>query len=117
MGLAQVVALVPGISRSGVTVVAGLWLGVEAEEAAAFSFLMAIPAIAGAALLLGPALSAERGAFDLGPLVLGSVVAAVTGILAIKAFVAMLERRSFYRFGPYCWAVGGFFLIYLFLRG
>ena len=117
MGLAQVVALVPGISRSGVTVVAGLWLGVEAEEAAAFSFLMAIPAIAGAAVLLGPVLSAERGALDLGPLVLGSAVAAVTGILAIKAFVAMLERRSFYRFGPYCWAVGGLFLLYLFLRG
>ena len=117
MGLAQVLALVPGISRSGITVVAGLWLGVEAEEAAAFSFLMAVPAIAGAALLMGPALIAEPGGLDVGPLILGSAVAAVTGILAIRTFVAMLKRRSFYRFGPYCWAVGGLFLLYLFLRG
>lgn len=117
MGLAQVLALVPGISRSGITVVAGLWLGVEAEEAAAFSFLMAIPAIAGASVLLGPTLFAAPGGSDLGPLILGSAVAAMTGIFAIRTFVAMLKRRSFYRFGPYCWAVGGLFLLYLFLRG
>jgi hypothetical protein len=47
IGIAQAFALVPGISRSGATVVAALWLGVEAREAAAFSFLMAVPAIAG----------------------------------------------------------------------
>ncbi len=51
IGLAQAFAIIPGISRSGATVVAGLWLGVEAEEAAAFSFLMAVPAILGAAVL------------------------------------------------------------------
>jgi undecaprenyl-diphosphatase len=115
MGLAQVVALVPGISRSGVTVVTGLWMGVEPEEAAAFSFLMAIPAILGAALLLGPALGSPDGGLGTGPLALGSLVAAGTGVLAIRAFVGMLKKGSFHRFGPYCWVVGGLFLLYLFL--
>jgi undecaprenyl-diphosphatase len=117
MGFAQVVALVPGISRSGITVVTGLWLGVEAEEAAAFSFLMALPAIAGASLLLAPAFARGDGGLDVAPLILGSAVAAAVGILAIWAFVGMLKRRSFHRFGPYCSIVGGLFLLYLFMRG
>lgn len=127
MGLAQAFAIIPGISRSGATVVAGLWMGVEAEEAAAFSFLMAIPVILGAAVLELPDLvgggtapvgePAGLGGLPVGPLLLGSAVAAVAGILAIWTFVVMLKRRSFYLFGPYCWGVGGLFLLYLFLRG
>jgi undecaprenyl-diphosphatase len=115
IGLAQVCAVVPGISRSGSTVVAALWLGMYAEEAAAFSFLMAIPAIAGAAVLQIPNLGAVT-ALDVRPLLVGSVVAALTGVLAIRTFVAMLDNRSFYLFAPYCWLVGGGFLSYLWLR-
>ena len=48
---------------------------------------------------------------------MGVVAAALTGILAIWTFVAMLRRKSFHRFGPYCWVVGGAFLIYLAMRG
>ncbi len=117
IGMAQAFALLPGISRSGTTVVAGLWLGVEAEEAAAFSFLMAVPAILGAAVLKLPELTDAAGGGGWAPLLLGSVVAAVVGVLAIRTFVTMLKRRSFYRFGPYCWAVGGLFLLFLLLRG
>jgi undecaprenyl-diphosphatase len=115
--LAQAFAIIPGISRSGATVVAGLWLGVEAEEAAAFSFLMAVPAILGAAVLELPELARGTEGLAVGPLVLGSVVAAVAGVLAIRTFVAMLKRKSFHRFGPYCWTVGGLFLLYLLWRG
>lgn len=114
IGLAQVCAVVPGISRSGATVVAALWLGVYAEEAAAFSFLMAIPAIAGAAVLQIPNLGAV-GALDVPPLLVGSAVAAVTGVLAIRTFVAMLDKRSLHLFAPYCWLVGGGFLSYLWM--
>ena len=117
MGLAQAFAIIPGISRSGTTVVAGLWLGVEAEEAAAFSFLMAVPAILGAAVLQFAELGSEAVGPAAGPLMLGSAVAAVAGVLAIWAFVAMLRRKSFHRFGPYCWGVGGLFLLYLLMRG
>lgn len=117
VGLAQCLALVPGISRSGATVVAGLWLGMEAEEAAAFSFLMAIPAILGAAVLETPE-ALERGlAVAPGALLLGSLVAAVVGVLAIRLFVHMLRQKSFYRFAPYCWVAGGAFLLYLQMKG
>ncbi len=117
IGFAQAFALVPGISRSGTTVAMALWLGVAAEEAAAFSFLMAIPAIAGAALLQMPDL-ASQGLTVSGPaLAAGFVVAAITGTLAIKAFVAVLERRAFHRFAIYCWALGAAFLFYLLVFG
>ncbi|MFC1574577.1 undecaprenyl-diphosphate phosphatase [Gemmatimonadota bacterium] len=117
IGLAQAFALVPGISRSGATVVAGLWLGLEAEEAAAFSFLMAIPAISGAAVLQIPELGGGSGGLGVPALLLGSGVAALVGVLAIWTFVAMLKRKAFHRFGPYCWGVGLLFLLYLFLVG
>ena len=117
MGIAQAFAIVPGVSRSGATVVAGLWLGLEAEEAAAFSFLMAVPAILGAAVLQLPGLADEGGAILGGVLLFGSLTAALTGVLAIWTFVAMLRRRAFHRFGPYCWAVGASFLLFLAFRG
>ena len=106
IGLAQCFALVPGISRSGATVVTALWLGIEAEEAAAFSFLMAVPAILGAAVLELPTLWGSGIQSEAGALLLGSATAAVVGVLAIWTFVRMLKKRSFHRFGPYCWAVG-----------
>lgn len=112
IGLAQACALIPGISRSGSTVVAALWLRVDAEEAAAFSFLMAVPAIAGAAVLQIPDLGAAGGP-DALPLLAGGVAAAITGVLAIRTFVAMLARRSFHFFAPYCWAVGTLYLVWL----
>ena len=117
IGLAQAFALVPGISRSGTTVAMALWLGLAAEEAAAFSFLMAIPAIAGAAFLQMPDVASQGLTLPGTVLVAGSIVAGITGILAIKGFVAVLERRAFHRFAIYCWALGAVFLIYLFAFG
>ena len=117
IGFAQAFALVPGISRSGTTVVMALWLGVAAEEAAAFSFLMAIPVIAGAGLLQMPDLASQGLTISGTALAAGSIVAAVTGILAIKGFVALLVRRAFHRFAIYCWALGAAFLVYLFAFG
>lgn len=115
VGLAQAAALVPGISRSGATVVTALWLGLQAREAAAFSFLMAVPAIAGALVLMLPELSAAGGPSGLA-LAVGGVAAAVTGVLAIRTFVAMLDRRAFWWFAPYCWGVGTLYLGWLVLR-
>jgi undecaprenyl-diphosphatase len=112
IGVAQAFALVPGISRSGATVVAALWLGVEAREAAAFAFLMAVPAIAGAAVLQIPELGHSPG-LTTTTLLVGGVAAAVTGVLAIRTFVLMLNRQAFHFFAPYCWLVGAAFLLYL----
>lgn len=112
IGVAQAFALVPGISRSGSTVVAALWLGMEAREAAAFSFLMALPAIGGAAVLQIPDLAAATEIPWAG-LCAGGVAAAVTGVLAIRTFVAMLGRKAFHWFAPYCWIAGVAFLAWL----
>lgn len=114
MGVAQAFALVPGISRSGSTVVAGLWGGVAGREAAAFSFLMAIPAILGAAVLKLP--EAQATGLSTAALVGGSLTAAVTGVLAIRSFVALLKRQSFHGFAYYLWPAGVGFLFYLALR-
>lgn len=116
IGIAQAFALVPGISRSGSTVVAALWLGVSPIEAAAFSFLMAIPAIAGAAVLQVPDVMA--GPIGIGgvALAVGSVAAAVTGVVAIRTFVAMLRRRSFHQFALYVWILGSAYLGWILLR-
>ncbi|MGI9626331.1 MAG: undecaprenyl-diphosphate phosphatase, partial [Longimicrobiales bacterium] len=111
MGCAQAFAIIPGISRSGSTVVTGLWRGVDPEEAAAFSFLMSIPAIGGAALLKLPDMRATAGGGELGIWILGAAVASITGVLAIWTFVAMLRHRSFHAFGPYLWVVGALFLL------
>jgi undecaprenyl-diphosphatase len=93
----------------------GLWLGVEAREAAAFSFLMAIPAIAGAAVLKAPEMAGGAGV-SAGALWTAAVAAGITGVLAIRSFVALLQRQSFHRFGLYCWAAGLAFLFYLAVR-
>ena len=113
MGVAQAFAIVPGISRSGSTVVTALWRKVDPEEAAAFSFLMSIPAIGGAALLKLPEMSSTALGLSPWALSLSALVACVSGVLAIRTFVAMLKQRSFHRFAPYLWVVGTLFLIFV----
>jgi undecaprenyl-diphosphatase len=116
VGIAQCLALLPGISRSGTTVTAALWLGVSPLEAAAFSFLMSIPAIAGAAVLQLSGGGSSIGVIGVVPLAAGFLSAAVVGVLAIKLFVRMLENRSFPHFAWYCWGMGLFFLGWLALQ-
>lgn len=115
IGLAQCLALIPGISRSGITVVTALWLGVAPVQAAAFSFLMSIPAIGGAAVLQVPELGAVAAGVGVGVLTVGFLAAAITGVAAIRLFVRMLKDRSFPHFAWYCWGVGVLFLGWLHL--
>ncbi len=106
IGVAQALALLPGISRSGTTVAAGMWLGVDAVRAAEFSFLLAIPAVGGAAILQIPELSGNVMSIGLFPLAAGFVAALVSGVLAIRVLIALLRSRAFHRFAPYCWTIG-----------
>ena len=115
IGLAQAFALIPGISRSGTTVVAALWLGLKAEDAAAFSFLMAIPVILGATLLQLPEIGASQSLPTL-TLLLAGAAAAFTGALAIRTLITTLGKGSFHLFGIYCWIIGTLFLSYLWVK-
>ena len=115
IGAAQAFALLPGISRSGSTVVAALWLGVDSEDAAEFSFLMSVPAISGAVLLQLLDGEAAASALAAAPLLLGAVAAAATGLLAIRIFLAALRAGSFHRFAWYPWILGLLFLAYLWI--
>lgn len=111
IGVAQAVAILPGISRSGATVATGAWLGVRVVPLAEFSFLLSVPAIAGAALLQAGEIGGVAAAGGLGPAAVGFVFALGSGILAIRLFVRMLERRTFHAFGIYSWFVGSAYLL------
>ncbi len=110
VGLAQAVSILPGISRSGATVAAGTWRGVEPTRMAEFSFLLSVPAILGAALLQAGTARAEIATVGGTALALGFVAALGSGIGAIHLFVRMLRRRAFHRFAFYCWTIGGAYL-------
>jgi len=103
IGIAQGLAITPGVSRSGATIALALLLGIGTANAARFSFLISIPAIAGAAVLK------MRGGFgdlDLGAAAIGFVVALVSGYMALRWLVALVRARRFAAFAPYCAIVG-----------
>ena len=106
IGVAQAFAILPGVSRSGSTVSAALLAGVRPAAAAEFSFLLAVPAIAGAAVLESGELMSSAGSVGVTPLVVSCVVAFFSGIWAIRFLIRMLERGRFYVFAPYCFVVG-----------
>jgi undecaprenyl-diphosphatase len=113
IGLAQAVAILPGISRSGSTITAGIWGRLSGEAAAEFSFLMSIIVIAGAALLELRHFGSAIQGVGAGSLFVGFLTALVTGIIAIQSLVWLLRKQAFHVFAYYVWAVGALFLIYL----
>jgi len=107
IGCAQALALVPGISRSGSTIAAGLLQGVRQNEAAYFSFYLALPAITGAVLVQSLEMLSESAAMDFSTaLIIGTLTAYITGCIAIKMLLNVIRRRKFYLFGFYCLFVG-----------
>lgn len=116
VGLAQALAILPGISRSGSTVAVALALGVAPLAAAEFSFLLGVIAIAGAAVLVLPD-AVTHGTLSWATLSVSFVAALVSGLVALGAFVWLLERRAFYLFAYYDWAVGTAFLAWLVIAG
>jgi undecaprenyl-diphosphatase len=107
VGLAQVLALAPGTSRSGITITAARWLGLDRDAAARFSFLLLIPAVAGATVY--KALEAGNEGLPpgvAGPMVVGTIAAAVSGYLAIAFLLRLLRTMSYRPFVLYRYAVG-----------
>jgi undecaprenyl-diphosphatase len=111
IGLAQALALVPGTSRSGVTISAGLFEGVSREAAARFSFLLSIPAILGAGILKLDELS---GATETpAELVGGTVAAAISGFVAVSFLLRLLRTRTLWPFIWYRLIAGSLFVLLL----
>ena len=101
IGLAQVLALVPGISRSGSTVSTGMLQGMDREKAIRFSFLLAIPAMIGAVLVNFTDI--KPGTVEILPFVIGFIFAFVFGLFAINLFMKWLKIKRFRYFAYYCW--------------
>lgn len=106
VGLAQSVAILPGISRSGSTISTGLFLRLSPAMAAKFSFLLSIPVIAGAAILESKTVFRQGMETGFGPFIVGLIAAAITGYFAIKLVLRIIERGRFSWFAFYCFAVG-----------
>ena len=107
IGISQALAIIPGISRSGMTIATGLWCRAEAGEAAMFSFLLAIPITAGAtAVKVAGLAGGEIGTESWSILLVGAVAAYASGVFSIRWLLKIIGRGELDRFAYYCWAVG-----------
>jgi undecaprenyl-diphosphatase len=120
VGAAQALALFPGVSRSGITIVAGLWRKMTREAAARFSFLLSTPLIAGAAAVEIPKLLKMRHAgtmdISMSTLLISILVSAVVGYAVIAFFLRYLQTRTLKIFIVYRFAFGIFILLLMFLH-
>lgn len=116
IGSAQVLALLPGISRSGITMVTGLLRGLSHEDAARFSFLLATPVILAAGALKLPDLAGPLGAGIHGQVLAGSVASFVTAYLAVRFLTRYFQTRTLTPFAVYCVVAGAASLLWLLLR-
>jgi undecaprenyl-diphosphatase len=107
MGTMQALSIFPAVSRSGATIAGALACGIERREAAAFSFLMSIPAILGSVALQGYEIfKASSIPTDWLPTIIGMVCAAVAGYFAIKFMIALISRKRLYGFAIYVAILG-----------
>ncbi len=111
IGIAQSCALIPGISRSGSTICAAIYQNVDRKEAADFSFLMLLPVVLGATLLKTLEMLEVGMTVAALPLAIGTLVAYVSGIFAIRAVVVLVQKRALQYFAFYCFAVGALGLL------
>jgi undecaprenyl-diphosphatase len=110
VGTAQGLAIIPGISRSGITIVSGIFMGLPRDEAARFSFLLSIPAILGAlALQLDADAATQVGLLSL---FAGFLASGLVGLWALKILMAMVRKGRLAYFAPYCLALGAAALVY-----
>lgn len=119
IGLLQAVAIIPGISRSGSTIAAGLSQGLRREDAARFSFLIAIPAIGGAAVMQMKDLVTGEAPFNsqsLAPVAFGTVVAFLVGVVCLRWLIRLVVADRLHYFAFYCVVVGSATIVWQFLQ-
>jgi len=114
IGMAQAAALMPGISRSGTTMAAGMHLKLAPAEAAEFSFLLSLPAVFGAGVLKSFDLAASPIADGaIGPFIAGAIAAFIIGYLSIAWLMRIIKQGKFFFFGIYCLIIGFLGLVIL----
>jgi undecaprenyl-diphosphatase len=111
IGAMQILALLAGISRSGVTMAGGLWRGLDHEDAARFAFLLATPVILAAGVLKVPSLLGPAGAHIHGQVVLGVIVCGIAAYLSVRFLVRWFQTRTLTPFAIYCLAFGALSII------
>ncbi|MFO7810461.1 MAG: undecaprenyl-diphosphatase UppP [Candidatus Delongbacteria bacterium] len=111
IGIAQGMAIIPGISRSGSTISTAKLLGVDKEAAAKYSFLLSIPAISGAFLLKFKD-AVEEGIRYENYMLIGFIISALTGYFALKLLIWMIKSSSMYYFAAYCLVIATFSVMY-----
>lgn len=112
IGVLQIGALCAGISRDGITMVGGLWRGLDREDAARFAFLLATPPILAAGVLKLPSLAGSAGEHIHGQVIVGAIVAGIAAYLSVRYLVRYFKTRSLMPFGIYCLAAGTLSLIH-----
>ena len=116
IGLAQCLALIPGFSRTGSTIGGGLLIGLNHKDAARFSFLLATPIIFAASVLKLPKLITSGDAGTIGPILVGSIVAAITAFLSVSFLTKYFETKKLTPFAIYCVAIGVLSCIVFYFR-
>lgn len=114
IGIAQGVAIIPGISRSGVTISTGLLRRVEKEKVFRYSFLLSIPAIIGAAVTESMNMTVSN--VDMATLLLGAVTSMIVGYVFLKLLLRIILRERLHLFAYYCWIVGMMLIFYCFAQ-
>jgi undecaprenyl-diphosphatase len=117
IGLSQAVALIPGVSRSGITISSGIFMGLEREEAARFSFLLSTPVIGGAVLLHLRKILAGGASHDVSLFAVGFIASAVTGLAAIKFLLNFLKKHPINIFAYYRFGLAAVIMIGIWLKG
>lgn len=107
IGLAQAIAIIPGISRSGATIFAGITAGFNRQTAFAFSFLLSIPAILGATVLQTIDWWLQPQPIAILPTLIAMLAAFLTGLFALRLLDMLLKSARYELFAVYCWVVGG----------
>jgi undecaprenyl-diphosphatase len=109
IGIAQGIAIIPGISRSGATITTGLLRKVEKEKAFRYSFLLSMPAIIGATAT--ESMRVNVGDVDAAVMLLGVIISLVVGYVSLKLLLKVVLREKFHLFAYYCWTVGAIIVL------
>jgi undecaprenyl-diphosphatase len=104
IGLAQAVAIIPGVSRSGATIATGLLRKIDKATAFRYSFLLSVPPVIGATVMESRQLVV--GNVDIIPLFLGAIISMIVGYISLKLLQKILMRKKFHLFAYYCWTIG-----------